>query len=165
MTPLRKWPIVTVFEIFKKISIVRALIVSQNSFVRHNFWASIVWSTILIRILPNFVLMLMSRFWYIVVSSLCLWKSRKQALSHCSLSTHAQNLCSKLMRALRSRDVTKRRKQNKFLETTSGHFSHLILVFFFLENHIGCICSRDKDGSGSLSARAILSNKDCVQPP
>ena len=42
MTPLRKWPIVTVLEIFKKISIVRALIVSQNSFVRHNFWASIV---------------------------------------------------------------------------------------------------------------------------
>ena len=37
MTPLRKWPIVTVFEIFKKISIVRALIVSQNYFVRHNF--------------------------------------------------------------------------------------------------------------------------------
>ena len=107
----------------------RALIVSQNSFVRHNFWASIVWSTILIRILPNFVLMLMSRFWYIVVSSLCLWKSRKQGLSHCSLSAHAQ----KLMRALRSRDVKKWRKQNKFLQTTSGHFSHLILVFFFLK--------------------------------
>ena len=82
-----------------------------------------------------------------------------------ALTLFPKYACSKLMRALRSRDVTKSRKQNKFLETTSGHFSHLILLFFFLENHIGCICSRDKDGSGSLSARAILSNKDCVQPP
>ena len=126
MTPLRKWPIVTVFEIFKKISIVRALIVSQNYFVRHNFWAPIVWSTILIRILPNFVLMLMSRFWYIVVSSLCLWKSRKQALSHCSLSTHAQNL-----------------------ETTSGHFSHLILAFFLLKITLAAYVLVIKMGGGA----------------
>ena len=161
MTPLRKWPVVTVFEIFKKISIMRTLIVSQNSFVRHNIWASIVWSTILISILPNFVWILMSRFWYIVVSSLCLWKSRKQALSHCSLSTHAQNLWARWDHAMWQSD-----ENNKFLETTSGHFSHLIVVFFFfLENHIGCIFSRGKDGSGSLSARAILSNRDCVQPP
>ena len=52
----------------------------------------------------------------------------------------------------------KRRKQNIFLQKTYGNFHQLVLAFF-LENLIGCICNHNKDVNG----RGIVFSLDQVR--
>ena len=91
--------------------------------------------------------------------TLSLWSSsmkvNKKSFSHFSLSTHAQNLCARRDHAM----WQKRRKQNKLLQTTSGHFSQLVLTFL-LENPIGCMSSHGKD----VNSRGIKHFKGRKQP-
>ena len=82
-------------------------------------------------------------------------KVNKKSFSHFSLSTHAQNLCARRDHAM----WQKRRKQNKLLQTTSGHFSQLVLTFL-LENPIGCMSSHGKD----VNSRGIKHFKGRKQP-
>ena len=91
--------------------------------------------------------------------TLSLWSSsmkvNKKSFSHFSLSAHAQNLCACRGHAM----WQKRRKQNKILQTTSGHFSQLVLTFL-LENPICCMSYHSKD----VNSRGIKHFKGRKQP-
>ena len=90
----------------------------------------------------------MGRFEKIVVSIHCLLKVFKTSGLTFSLSTHAQHLC-----ALGLRDMTKATKTEYIsTETPYGNFHQLVLAFF-LENLIGCICNHNKD----VNSRGIKS--------
>ena len=111
----------------------------KNPLFNFNFQVCNGWSSILEKNCGKFRSIIMSRFWDIVVSLHCLWKSTKQALLHFPLSAHAQHWSTRWGHAI----WQKRQKQNKFLKKTSGYFSQLVLAIF-LENFIGWIFSPDK---------------------